>query len=143
MRRWLAALLPIVAFGCQSAPPGDAGSSAPQLKPANPSVSASVMERAGVPVYPGAKQLGIASGKPDSTGGDHFNALYSSADPPAKVGAFYKDQLKFDALNKGASVMLVGKTKTGSDLLIFIDPDGTGSKLSIKGILYKNDQGKG
>lgn len=96
------------------------------------------MEAAGIPEYPGGKQTGLVSGgQSDSGGGKHFNALYSLPDSPEKVAAFYKDKLKFDVAQKGQVYQLVGKTATGSDVLMFIQPDGKGSKLSIKGILYE------
>jgi hypothetical protein len=54
-----------------------------------------------------------------------------------KVVAFYKEKLKFEASKKEPMWQLVGRTPQGADVLMFVSPDGSQTKIAIRGVLYK------
>lgn len=97
------------------------------------------MEQAGVPLYPGATIKGQAS-TPGATPADgkHFNALLSTPDAVGKVVTFYKDNLKFGSSEKNGVTQFVGRTSQGADVIIFVEADGTATKVTVRGILYQN-----
>ena len=72
----------------------------------------------------------------------HFNAVLISKDAPQKVTAYYKDQLKVAATQKGRQVQLFGKTTQGADFQIFVSPEDGGNKITIQGVWFKNSKPK-
>lgn len=137
MRRFFLAAALAAAFGCSTQPANDPGGIREVKPPVTEKIAGSPLEQAGIPTYPGAKVLGSATGETDSAGGQHFNSLLSTSDAPSKVEAFYKEQLKFEGAHKGGETQFVGRTPSGSDVILFLSPDGKGTKISIRGILYK------
>jgi hypothetical protein len=99
------------------------------------------MDRAGVPVYPGATVKGQAT-SPSSPDETHFNALYSSPDSVAKIVKFYHDSLKFDPEQRQGVTQLVGPTSKGANVMVFVEPDGAATKITVRGIIYKNPKPK-
>jgi hypothetical protein len=93
------------------------------------------LDKAGVPLYPGAEVKGTAS-TGDAAKELHFSALLSTTDSTDTVMQFYKDKLKFEGGTKGAKAQLVGRTAQGADVIIFMEPDGGQTRITVKGILY-------
>lgn len=89
----------------------------------------------GVPLYPGAERKALVSSV-DQSKNQHLSEQYTTDDPVEKVAAFYRDDLGFKPSTKGSVTQLVGRTKAGSDVLIFVEPDGGTTKITIKGIRY-------
>jgi hypothetical protein len=141
MRLWLGILLLVAALGCGT-PKQDANPASPapsQAAAAEPDKT-SLLGEAGVPVYPDSKLLGTAV-SPESGGATHFTVLLGTPDSVDKAVAFYKDQLKFQGSAKGDQYQLVGRSKEGSDILMFFQPDEGETHITIKGILYSKKGG--
>lgn len=138
MRAWISGVILLVLFGCsptqQATQPTESSSNRPAVTSQTPATQ-TLLDRLGVPTYPGSVQAGSAE-SPESAGSTHYNVLLTTSDSVAKVLAFYKDQLKFASSTKDGVSQLVGRTKQGADVLIFIQPEEDGTHITVKGILY-------
>jgi hypothetical protein len=140
MRSWIGCLLVLVVAGCSGPKTEDMPAVAPAAPTTTiPASTGTPLDLAGVPTYPGATQAGSAV-SPESAGATHFSVLLNTSDSVDKVVAYYKEKLGFQSSSKSEMTQLVGRTKQGADVLIFITPDQGQTQISVKGILYSKKQ---
>lgn len=144
-------LLPLLVFsaGCGSKAPEPAPSPAPETakvetpvrpspraKPANLSAALALVE---LPPAPGAEEngSGFALSSPDEGGGERLHATFHSTETPAKLAELYSKE-GLELLNKVGDLQLAGKSKNGSDVIMWLRPaKGGGTDLEIRAILYE------
>jgi len=95
-----------------AAPAATASEAAPELK-------AQITEAdLGVPLYPGAALLQAQSSRQRKADGSTVIGTFETADPPAQVAAFYRDQL---GAREADTPLMEMKTDTGQTLLMLND----------------------
>jgi hypothetical protein len=85
-----------------------------------------------IPLYPGASAPSGKSKAPlkDASGGTRYELIQVTADPVAKVAAFYKEKLALDTLVSGNSGTAMGKSPKGNYLILTLSR--TGDETTIK-----------
>lgn len=92
----------------------------------------------GVPMYPGSTAPDLMTHPPvkRASGDVHYELVLATADAPDKVTDWYAKQLDLPALPGPLGKQLIGKTKTGKDVIITAAPEAGRTIIRIKAIAY-------
>lgn len=91
-----------------------------------------------VPLYPGAEAPDRMSSMPETRPDKsvHYSLVLATTDDVDKVAAWYEKQLGLKVMPGMGGKSIVGKTKTGNDVIVTIGPEAGRTMIRVKAIKY-------
>ena len=97
---------------------------------------ATICTAAGIKPYPGAKEVKPLETKLDQAGDSRYEYSFTTTDPRKKIGEFYSE-FGLSGAAESPKAVLIGKTKSGQDVIVGLQDKDGATQVAIKAIVYK------